>query len=176
MSKKETITLKKWALIVVAAVLYVGVMNVVTYVRGVSGTPVPVAAFKAETLTNSDIIKMSNAHLSEATIIMAIDSAHGGFAFDVRPDALVTLKNAGVSDKMIETVMQRNLTSKASESSKGKADDEMNSGRQIGSVVLLTLFILITIVSVYGAYRIVLRARTGGTNDRATGSAIRSLP
>lgn len=84
-------------------------------VKDASGKPVQAASPKPEVLTNSDVITLSNAHLSDEAIIGKINSTRGNF--DVRTDALVTLKNAGVSDKVIDAVVKRNLASAASDSS-----------------------------------------------------------
>jgi hypothetical protein len=134
---------KKITFVALIAVVIVGVMAWMTPVKDISGRPLLGASFNAEILTNSDIIKMSNAHLSDAAIIMAIDSTHGAFAFDVRPDALVALKNAGVSDKMIETVMQRNLVSVVKDSKQEKPDDAMTPWRLLCGFGLVVLFAMI---------------------------------
>jgi hypothetical protein len=94
--------------VLLAAVVIVGVMAGLYSIQLIALRSVPVASSNAETLTNSDVIMMSNAHLSDEAIIGAIDSMHGDVSFDVRPDALVALENAGVGDNAIETVVQKN--------------------------------------------------------------------
>jgi hypothetical protein len=101
------------AFVRVIVIAYVGFMAGATIGKGASGKPVSVTSSKAEILTNSDIIRMSNAHLSDAAIIGKIDFTHG--YFDVRSDALVALKNAGVSNNVIKAVVQRNLASTVSD-------------------------------------------------------------
>lgn len=62
--------------------------------------------FAALALTNQDVIKMQKAGLAEQTILLAIkpDNAE----FDTSPDALVELKNAGVSDRVIQKMLAPN--------------------------------------------------------------------
>jgi hypothetical protein len=52
-----------------------------------------------QNLTNADIIKLSEAHVSDDVIIAAIQSRAG--SFDTTPDDLLALKKAGVSDKVV---------------------------------------------------------------------------
>jgi outer membrane lipoprotein SlyB len=59
----------------------------------------------AAPMTNDDVIKMTKGGLGEATVMQAIDSAEPGF--DTSPDGLVKLKQGGVSDKVIQYMMQR---------------------------------------------------------------------
>lgn len=87
-------------------------------VKGASGKATQVASSKPDVLTDSDIIKMSTAQLSDEAIIAVIHSEQRSVAFDVSTYALVTLKNAGVSDNVIEAVVQRNVASAASDLSK----------------------------------------------------------
>ena len=62
------------------------------------------ASAASDKLTNEDIVKMVKAGLG-AQIIVATIKSQGG-AFDISPDALVALKNAGVTDEIIATVIQ----------------------------------------------------------------------
>lgn len=55
-------------------------------------------------LTNVDVVKMVRAGLSDALVITAIRQAKQT-AFDVRPDALVELKAAGVSDAILAVML-----------------------------------------------------------------------
>jgi outer membrane lipoprotein SlyB len=64
----------------------------------------PLAA-NAAPMSNDDVIKMVKGGLSEATVLQAIDAAEP--AFDTSPDGLVKLKQGGVSDKVIQHIMQR---------------------------------------------------------------------
>ena len=56
-----------------------------------------------DTLTNDDIVKMVQAPLSASIIMTTIESAKS-VKFDLSPAALITLKSAGVSDRIIETM------------------------------------------------------------------------
>jgi hypothetical protein len=110
-------------------------------VNDVSNKPVPVSSSKAESLTNSDVLRMSNAHLSDAAIIAKIDSMHG--TFDVHTGALMVLKNAGVSDKVIEVVVQRYLATAASDSSNGLPYDDGSSEHLFGESICLLILVLV---------------------------------
>jgi hypothetical protein len=54
-------------------------------------------------ITNSDVISMAKAGISEQTIILAIQS--GPVKFDTSPQTLITLKTAGVSDQVLNTIL-----------------------------------------------------------------------
>ncbi len=56
-----------------------------------------------ETLTNSDIIHMVEAGFDEATVIQAIEA--GKPDFDTSVQGLISLKDAGVSEKIIRTIL-----------------------------------------------------------------------
>lgn len=64
-----------------------------------------VAAQTATPLTNGDVIKMTQAGLSEALIVQAIQNAPA--AFDLTPDALVQLKKSGVPDAVMREMVSR---------------------------------------------------------------------
>lgn len=55
-------------------------------------------------MTNSDVIKMVQAGFSESLIIQAIQKAQGR-RFDTSADALVALKGAGATDKVISVML-----------------------------------------------------------------------
>ena len=65
---------------------------------------VPCAAFAAP-MTNEDVIKMVKGGLGEVTVIQAINTGEPGF--DTSADGLVKLKQSGVSDKVIQSIMAR---------------------------------------------------------------------
>lgn len=66
-----------------------------------SGTqPAPLTP---KALTVEDIVKMSKAGISEDVIIQKIKK--GGQAFDLSPDQMIELKSAGVSDKVVQTML-----------------------------------------------------------------------
>lgn len=68
-----------------------------------SGCVCPGNSAPAAPLTNSDIIQMSKAHLSDQVIIQLIDKSSTGF--DVSPKAIITLKQSGVSETVIASVI-----------------------------------------------------------------------
>jgi|SoiMethySBSTD1v2_1073268.scaffolds.fasta_scaffold01139_1 hypothetical protein len=66
-------------------------------------TMVPLTAAAQETLTNESIISMVKGGLSEAVVLARVRS--GPANFDTSTNALLTLKKAGVSDKIIEAMV-----------------------------------------------------------------------
>jgi hypothetical protein len=58
----------------------------------------------AQTLTNADVIKMVQARLGDTVIISEIK--HSTCKFDISPDALIKLKQSGVSDKVLEAMTE----------------------------------------------------------------------
>ncbi|HSL20889.1 MAG TPA: hypothetical protein VK886_05095 [Vicinamibacterales bacterium] len=65
-----------------------------------------VALAQSPALTNSEIIKMVRAELSEAVVLTAIDSART-VDFDVSPAGLIDLKNAGVPEAIIQAMQAK---------------------------------------------------------------------
>ena len=61
------------------------------------GQPNPTA------VTNSDLIKMANAGIGDQTIILAVQ--RGPAMLDTSPQALILLKNAGVSDQALNAIL-----------------------------------------------------------------------
>src|SRR5438067_2556727 len=61
------------------------------------------SGFAQETLTNQSIVEMVKAGLSERVIIAKIRTSPTNF--DTRTDALIALKNNGVSEQVIEAIM-----------------------------------------------------------------------
>jgi hypothetical protein len=55
-------------------------------------------------LTNADVVAMVKAGLPETTVILAIQK--GPTAFDTSPEALIQLKNQGVSPKVLDAMLQ----------------------------------------------------------------------
>jgi hypothetical protein len=56
-------------------------------------------------LTNEDVVRMTRAQLSPAIILATIDASDA--AFDVSPDGLIALKEAGVPDAIIRAMVER---------------------------------------------------------------------
>src|SRR5271165_1863145 len=54
-------------------------------------------------ITNADVISMTKSGLGEQTIILAIQQ--GPTAFDTSPQALIELKNAGVTDGVLNSML-----------------------------------------------------------------------
>lgn len=59
-----------------------------------------------QALNNNDVIKLVKAGLSEGLIISTINSSPG--AYDTSADALIALKKAGVSDKVVAAIVTKN--------------------------------------------------------------------
>ena len=57
----------------------------------------------AHEIANSDVISMTKAGIGDQTIILAIQ--HGPVKFDTSPQALIVLKRAGVSDKVLNAIL-----------------------------------------------------------------------
>jgi hypothetical protein len=66
---------------------------------------VPAPAPGQEVLTNDTVVTMVKAGLSESVILAKIRSSAS--KFDLRTDALVALKNAGIPDRVIEAMMSQ---------------------------------------------------------------------
>ena len=65
----------------------------------------PGGAQTAPTLTNDDVVRMVRAQLSADVILTTIDSSTA--KFDVSPDGLIALKEAGVGDQIIQAMQTR---------------------------------------------------------------------
>lgn len=63
-----------------------------------------VMSYQGKTLTNPDVVKMFKAGLPDTTIVMAIRQSSPNF--DTSPDALVELKNQGVSATVLDAMLQ----------------------------------------------------------------------
>ncbi len=64
-----------------------------------------VVPLSAAAMNNDDVIKMVKGGLSEATVLQVVQNSEPGF--DTSADGLVRLKQAGVSDKIIQQVISR---------------------------------------------------------------------
>jgi len=67
--------------------------------------------FPQSTFTNSDCIKLTKAGLSEDLIINTINSSET-FNIDTSIDAIIKLKDSGVSEKVIQTMMNKQKMSR----------------------------------------------------------------
>ena len=65
--------------------------------------PTSAAPATTQTLSVDDVIKLSKAGLSEDTIVEKIRK--NGQAFDLTPDQMIQLKSAGVSDKVMQAMI-----------------------------------------------------------------------
>jgi hypothetical protein len=63
-----------------------------------------VIARQDKPLTNQDVIKMLKAGLPENTIVLAIQKSSN--KFDTSPDALIALKEAGATQKVLNAILQ----------------------------------------------------------------------
>lgn len=62
-------------------------------------------------IKNSDVIQMSHSGVSDSVIMGAIRSQGG--AFDLNPQTIISLKQQGISDPLIEFMQQHNFVSAA---------------------------------------------------------------
>src|SRR5216684_888794 len=63
----------------------------------------------AKSVTNADVVSMTTAKLSDAVIVGAVQQAAEA-DFDLSPSALIALKNAGVSDRVLQAMQARRAT------------------------------------------------------------------
>jgi len=63
------------------------------------------AESKLDSLTNADVVKLTKAKLEDDVIIDKIKSS--ACRFDMSTDALIVLKEAGVSDRVIQAMLER---------------------------------------------------------------------
>ena len=75
-------------------------------------------------LTNDSVLKMLEAGLSEDTIILAIQSDECEFTLDV--DSLVALKQGGVSERVIQAMIQIMSPSSEPASSENASQDDLD--------------------------------------------------
>ena len=64
------------------------------------------AAQTATRVTNADVVAMTTAKLSDEVVISGLQQAATA-AFDLSPEALIALKNSGVSDRVIQAMQAR---------------------------------------------------------------------
>jgi hypothetical protein len=88
---------------------------------------VPIAQQDKKPLTNADIVRLSKSGLAESVVISAIEANDS--RFDVSADALIALKNAGVSQKIIEAMLAaasriRNTVSQVQTAAPGTASQQ----------------------------------------------------
>lgn len=74
-------------------------------------------------LTNESVVKMMEAGLSEDTIVLAIERDECDFTLDV--DSLVALKQGGVSERLIQSMIQAMEPAEASNAAADAAPDDM---------------------------------------------------
>lgn len=86
--------------------------------------PLPTAPEHSKTLTNSSIVRMVNAGLSDDLILQAIAAQPGQYTTDA--DSLVDLKDANVSERVITAMInkgRKRLTPETSASSTASSED-----------------------------------------------------
>ncbi len=70
---------------------------------------IPAVAYQdKKPLINEDVIKMTKAGLPESTIVLTIQKSSN--KFDTSPDALIALKEAGVTQKVLDAILQMSST------------------------------------------------------------------
>ncbi len=74
------------------------------------------------TLTNDSIIKMVKAQLSDDVIVTTVNASPG--AYDTSPDALIALKQAGVSNKVIDAILAKSSAAAPAPASSDSATPE----------------------------------------------------
>jgi hypothetical protein len=78
-------------------------MKVAVLLLCLTVSPFAFAQAPAHEIANSDVISMTKAGIGEQTIMLAIQ--HGPVKFDTSPQALIVLKRAGVSDKVLNAIL-----------------------------------------------------------------------
>ncbi len=78
------------------------------------------SAFAQTALTNGDVTKMVGAGLSEGVILETIKNA-SATSFDVSPDSLISLKQAGVGDTILSAMVSKSTATRPSVSSQPSA-------------------------------------------------------
>jgi hypothetical protein len=79
-----------------------------------------------QSLTNDDIIKLVQAKLPDSVVIAKIKSSSS--EFDTSPDALIKLKRAGVSDSVLQAIVDARAQSNPSDSSENPLDATSREG------------------------------------------------
>ncbi|HMB72708.1 MAG TPA: hypothetical protein VKQ06_04000 [Gammaproteobacteria bacterium] len=95
----------------------------------------------ARVMTNEDLLEMTRAEFSDATIIAVIDANET--AFDVRPAALVKLKTEGVSESVIEQMLaseaaRRNPSVTADQANDAATGEDADESLPADSIVMLS--------------------------------------
>lgn len=102
------------------------------YLAAGQGTPHPI--------TNTDVISMTKAGLSEQTIILAIK--RGPVQFDTSPQALIALKHAGVPDRVLNAILaahgETNSKAKSSQFQPSLQSVQQSSPEQIAHQTIPT--------------------------------------
>jgi hypothetical protein len=88
-------------------------------------------------LTNDDIVKMVQAHLSDSVIIAKIKSS--SCAFDASPDALINLKQAGASSHVLQAIIEAAAPPPATSSNPEPANTKATIARKIFESVSKTI-------------------------------------
>jgi hypothetical protein len=83
---------------------------------------VPAAPGASAGISNDDVLEMARAQFGESTILAVIDANET--RFDVSPRALVALKNAGVSEGVIEAMLQAETAKREAAPDEDASEDE----------------------------------------------------
>lgn len=87
---------------------------------------VATASAQTKPLTNDDVVKMVKAELGDDTVVKAIRASDT--AFDTSPDALLQLKNAGLSKTVIDAMLEAQAKTKVEMSAKNERAPEVVPG------------------------------------------------
>jgi hypothetical protein len=82
----------------------IAVQTPATAASATAASAAPPAAASRPAMTNADVLEMVKNHLDEATVVSAIEVNET--RFDVSPAALIDLKRAGISDRVIAAMLE----------------------------------------------------------------------
>ena len=98
MSLRQQTRLRRWHLAVVVC-LFAATFGFAATLRALAQTPNP---SRPQPIDNSTILKMAKAGLGDEILVQTIELQPGHY--DTSPDALITLKMGGLSDRVISTL------------------------------------------------------------------------
>ena len=128
------------------------------------GTSIASAQKSKNTMTNVDVIEMVKAGLPENTIVLAIQQSEPNF--DTSTKALIELKNQGVSQKILETMLQPQTTKPVPQN---RTDNVPPFGQQQQTNNEETSFMEVTLID--GERRILIKR----SQPNVTGSSLGAM-
>lgn len=84
----------------------IATLTAITVTIGIAEAKASQAGQSSKPVTNADVISMVAARLSDDVIIGAVQQA-GTTAFDLSPEGLIALQNAGVPDRILQAMLAR---------------------------------------------------------------------